>query len=161
MTELVGAKAVAAALKAADGDLQREMADAIRKATAGLQGEIAASARSTLPGALGSWVAAQRVDVKVSASGKTVELVAVQGGGGKPAPKGRRGKRFGARADLKAINRGRVMHPVWGRGPLVGPQLVQKGFWDRPLQGPVAAKVKKEIIAAAERVAHQIAASGK
>ena len=34
---------------------------------------------------------------------------------------------FGNRSDLGAIDRGRVMHPRWGRGPLVGPQMVTPG----------------------------------
>jgi hypothetical protein len=56
---------------------------------------------------------------------------AVRRSGGKRS-RSRKSGTFGARADLRAINRGRVMHPVYGHGPLVGPQMVQAGFWDRP-----------------------------
>ena len=165
MSELVGSKAVQDALRNADADIRRAMAAAIKSATASLPAEIEKSARATLPagGGLNDYVARIPVKVKTITSGKTVTFTAEATGNTKHHQPGKSGRRrsgtFGANVDLRAINRGRVMHPVWGRGPLVGPQMVKPGYWTRPLEGPVAQRALKQIREALEDVAKKIARS--
>jgi hypothetical protein len=156
-----------AALKeAGDKETKREFYKAIQRATKPVKEEIKQSARDTLPhgGGLNEWVAAIGIKTKQSYSGRMPGITitgaldnksAVRRSGGKRS-KSRKSGTFGARADLRAINRGRVMHPAWGHGPLVGPQMVTPGFWDKPFKGIVARRATKEIRRAMADVAKQV-----
>ena len=72
---------------------------------------------------------------------------------------------FGKQADLNAIDRGRVMHPVWGRAKrsgingLAGPQLVARGYFSNVMDGLVARRAEKEILAALQRAVARVAGS--
>lgn len=161
-------RAVGVALRGADKEIRRELFKAVQRATKPVKAEIKAEAERSLPsgGGLGKWVARIGIRTRTALSGRSVGITIegtlnnkakVRGRG-----KGRRARHtFGQNADLGAINRGRVMHPAWGRGPLVGPQMVKAGFWDRPLQTLTAERARREILAALEAVKAQIAAAAK
>jgi hypothetical protein len=137
-------RAVGRAMReAGDKEQKRELYKAVQRATKPVKEEIKQSARDTLPhgGGLNEWVAGITIRTKQSYNGR-MPGITIQGAmnnkkltttysGGKRKRTRRKGT-FGAQADLRAINRGRVMHPVFGHGPLVGPQMVPPGFWDRP-----------------------------
>lgn len=156
-------------LKAADKDIRREFAKAAMSATKPVKQAIRDSALQTLPksGGLNRWAAALGIKTRVALTGRNPGVFITGALDNKRHSRkvGSAGKRrkvrkaglFGAQADLRALNRGRVMHPAWGRGPLVGPQMVRSGFWDRPLQGPIADKARKEIITALQDVLDKLA----
>jgi hypothetical protein len=165
-------RAVGKALReAADKEQKRELYKAVQRATKPIKEEIKQSARDTLPksGGLNEWVAAIGIKTKQSYSGRAPGITitgtldnkrAVRRSGGKRS-KVRKSGTFGARADLRSINRGRVFHPVFGHGPLVGPQMVQAGFWDRPLTGVTAQRAKREIRDAMARTMKELAGTSK
>lgn len=160
-------KAFGAALKNAPKELRRELFRAVQRAVKPVKGEIQQSARATLPssGGLGDWVAGIALQTRQNYSGQFPGVTIVGALDNKREVRKVAGKRrksrksgtFGARADLKAINRGRVMHPTFGRGPLVGPQMVKPGFWDKPLEGEVTARAKREVEAALQATADKLA----
>lgn len=102
------------------------------------------SAVSVLPsgGGLGSWVARQlEVTPTATSSGDTVTItvkIRIRG------------------HDLPSINRGRVMHPTYGRLPMQL-QIVPAGFVTDALKGPVADRVRKDMGRVLEDTARQIA----
>jgi hypothetical protein len=167
--DVAAVRALGRDLKAVgDKQLKVEVIKAAQRATRDVKDEIKASAVETLPssGGLGRWVAAITLRTRVAFGGRSVG-VTIQGAlDNKRAAKKSRssGKRykarrsgtFGARADLGAINRGRVMHPVYGRGPLQL-QRVQEGFWTKPLEGETAEKARAEIVEAMLATARGIA----
>jgi hypothetical protein len=170
--DVASLRAVGKALReAADKEQKRELYKAVQRATKPIKEEIKESARESLPhsGGLNEWVAAIGIKTKQSYNGR-MPGVTIQGtldnksvvrrSGGKRR-KGRKSGTFGARADLRSINRGRVFHPVFGHGPLVGPQSVQAGFWDRPLTGVTAQRAKREIRDAMARTVKAIAAKSR
>ncbi len=166
-------KAFGRALKSADKELRKEMFKAVQTATKPVKEEIKRSAIQTLPstGGLGTWVSKIGIRTRQAYSGRNVGITITGTLDNKKITRGKgRGKRkagtFGATADLRAINRGRVMHPAWGRAKadgsgLFGPQMVKAGFWDAPLEGIVAVRARKEIEDAMRRVADEIAARAR
>ena len=169
-------RALAGVVKSADDDLRKELFKAVSAATRPVKQEIPESARRTLPhkGGLNEWVASAKVTTRQAYSGrnpgitikaeksKTVRVSTLGRGvqgplrpGQKKTTTQRRKGTFGAKSDLPAIDRGRVMHPVFGRGPLVGPQMVRKGFFTDVMRGVVARRAQKEIVAALERLKKQ------
>jgi hypothetical protein len=158
--------------EAADKEQKRELYKAVQRAMRPVKEEIKESARETLPhgGGLNEWVAGITIRTKQAYRGR-MPGVTIQGAmnnkkltttyaGGKRKRTRRKGT-FGAQADLRAINRGRVMHPVFGHGPLIGPQMVTAGFWDRPLTGVTAQRAKREIRDAMARTVKAIAAKSR
>lgn len=145
------------ALRGADKEIRTELFKAVSRATKPVKEEVQAEARRSLPsrGGLGEWVARVGVRTRQAYTGRSVGVTITGKLGSKPRPKGRRRKTFG-KADLVAINRGRVMHPAWGRGPLVGPQMVRAGFWDRPMETLLARRAAHEIRAAIRAAAEKI-----
>jgi hypothetical protein len=170
--DVASLRAVGKALReAGDKEQKRELYKAVQRATKPIKEEIKESARETLPhsGGLNEWVAAIGIKTKQSYNGRMPGVTitgaldnkrVVRRSGGKRS-KTRKSGTFGATADLRAINRGRVMHPVFGHGPLVGPQMVRAGFWDRPLTGVTAQRAKREIRAAMEATLRAIAAKSR
>jgi len=143
---------------------------------------VARSARETLPsgGGLNEWVASAKVTVRQAYSGrnpgvtikaekaktKSVRVKTAHHDVIGPLARGqtrtktvrrRKARTFGNRSDLGAIDRGRVMHPRWGRGPLVGPQMVTPGWFSRVMEGLVARRAEKEILAALDRFVAAVA----
>jgi hypothetical protein len=163
-------RAVGRAMReAGDKEQKRELYKAVQRATKPVKEEIKQSARDTLPhgGGLNKWVAGITIRTKQSYNGR-MPGITIQGAmnnkklttthsGGKRKRTRRKGT-FGAQADLRAINRGRVMHPVFGHGPLIGPQMVPPGFWDRPLMGVTAQRAKRQIRDAMARTVRELAA---
>lgn len=159
-----------------DKELKRQLYRAVSRATKPAKAEIKKSAISVLPhgGGLNKWAATLTVTTRQYYQGKGAGVL-IKGGknsktktikpgfigplqpGQKRTRKTRRKGTFGAKADMDALNRGRVMHPTWGRGPLRGPQMVPKGFFDKPLQGPVSDRMRKEILAALDEITAEIA----
>lgn len=166
-----------AVLKAADKEFRREVSREIGHEAKAIPPEIKQSAIDTLPagGGLGAWVAAIKLRVRQSFTGRTVGVTIVGTLDNKSAVRktsagkrysARRAGTFGARADLRAINRGRVMHPAWGRSKadgsgLFGPQSVEPGFWDRPLTGTTAQRARRGIEAALTRARDALARSSR
>jgi hypothetical protein len=162
-------RALGALLKeSGDKELKREFAKAVQRATRPIKDEIKQSAIDTLPhsGGLNAWVSQIGIKTRQSYSGKfpgvtitgTLDNKSVVRRTSSGRRKGRKSGTFGARADLRAINRGRVMHPVFGHGPLVGPQMVTAGFWDKPLTGVTAQRARREIREAMQTVTQMVAA---
>lgn len=167
--DVAALRAVGRALReAGDKEQKRELYKAVQRATKPIKEEIKQSALDTLPhgGGLNVWVSKIGIKTKQSYSGRmpgvtikgTLNNKARVSGRGKGRKKART---FGATADLRSINRGRVFHPVFGHGPLVGPQAVNSGFWDRPLTGVTAQRAKREIREAMARTLAEIAAKSR
>lgn len=147
-----------AALKAAGPGMRKDVAKAMQRATKPAKAEIKRSAIAVLPssGGLNQWAASVTVRTRASFVGRNVGVTIT---GSKARKRKRRGGRvFGAGADLSALNRGRVMHPSWGHGPLKGPQMVPAGFWDKAIQGPIMNQVEKEVTEALEGFVRELAA---
>lgn len=86
--------------------LIREVRAELRAPVPIVRTRIKATARATLPhsGGLGGWVAGTRITAKVMLGGKSV-TIRLRGG---------RNSKHG-RSDIRAIDRGRLRHPSWGR----------------------------------------------
>lgn len=158
-------KAFGKALRTADKEIRTELFKAVQSATKPIKEEIKAEAILTLPerGGLGTWVSKIGIRTRQAFSGRNVgiTITGTLNNKAKAAGRGRgrrKAKTFGKVADLRAINRGRVMHPVFGKGPMVGPQMVRAGFWNRPLETLTAVRAQKEIQDAMKRAVAQIAA---
>lgn len=65
----------------------------------------------------------------------------------------------GGRLDLNSINKGKVRHPTFGHGPMVF-QRVQPGYFDRPLEGEVADRFRRHVLAAINTIRRQVASAG-
>ena len=100
---------------------------AIRKPFPSVRAKIRASAKAILPkgGGLNAWVAALRVNLAVKATTGRSAGVIVKGGRNSA----------GSRSDVRAIDRGRVRAPSWGRrGPAAWhTQQVTPGFFTTPV----------------------------
>lgn len=100
----------------------KELRSGIRKPFPAVRAKIRAKAQAILPsgGGLGTWVARARIGLSVKVTGTRVR-VTVRGGRNSA----------GGRSDLKAIDRGRVRHPAWGRRGKGDwhTQPVQEGFF--------------------------------
>lgn len=131
-------KLVAAEIKGFDG--RREVVKAIRKAIREpvpmIRKDIKGRALASLPrsGGLAAWVAASKVSASVKIKSRTVGLL-LKGGRNSA----------GGRSDIKAIDRGRVRAPSWGRkGPGAWhTQTVTEGFFSLPAsyRGPEVERV--------------------
>lgn len=94
--------------------LIKEVRAELRQPVPVVRARIKATARATLPssGGLGEWVAATKITAKVELGGKVVN---VRLKGGRSSHANLRGSTTGGRSDIRAIDRGRVRHPSWGR----------------------------------------------
>lgn len=131
-------KVVAAQIKAFDG--RREVVKAIRKTIREpvpmIRKDIKARALATMPrsGGLAAWVATSKVSASIKVQSRRVGLL-LKGGRNSA----------GGRSDIRAIDRGRVRAPSWGR---TGPgdwhnQTVTDGFFTLPAayRGPEVERV--------------------
>lgn len=103
----------------------REPVDPVRR-------RIKATARATLPkrGGLGNWVAQTKITAKVTLRGKSA---GIRLRGGRRSVSNLRGHTDGGQSDIRAIDRGRVRAPSWGRRyrGQWHTQRVQEGFFTR------------------------------
>ena len=174
---------LATVVRGADKTLRKEMFAAIASAAKPVKEEIPRSARQLLPkrGGLNEWVAGAQITVRQAYSGrnpgvlikaekpKTVKRRVRDTTIGPLRPgqtrtrttRSRKAGTFGARSDLPAIDRGRVMHPAWGRGPLLGPQLVQRGFFTAVMEGLVARRAEKAMLEALRNLTRSVQPGGR
>jgi hypothetical protein len=134
-----------------EGDLKKEMRRGVQQAAKPLRTEIPTSARATLPGGLGDWMA-DGAKVRVST------LTGPRSGGvrvkvARPNPGNR-----GGQGDVSALNRGRARHLTWGRKPW-HIQMVPRGFIDKVMRGPVAARVREQMLQVVDEVIAKVRAS--
>ena len=173
-------RGLARAVKDADKGLRRELFKAVERAAKPVKWDVTRSALEMLPerGGLNRWVASAKVSVRQAYSGRNpgITIKATKSKTytrrirtaqanliGPLAPGQTRTKTvkirqvgtFGKAADLGAINRGRVMHPVWGRAKrgglangLAGPQLIRPGYFSTVMSGLVARRAEQNILAA-------------
>lgn len=140
-------RALAKRLKAAGrGDLRRELMRAAQRATRPVKAEVKASAIRTLPskGGFGQWAARAKIVTRTRATGRSAGVV-IKGSGAKNAP----------RADLRSLDRGRAMHPVFGRAPYVL-QRVRPGFFSQVMDGPLTQRAAREFETALDEIARKL-----
>ncbi len=179
-------RALAKNVKGADKEIRGALFKAVGSAVKPVKKEIPDSARRTLPsrGGLNEWVATAQVQVRQSYSGRnpgvTIKASKAKTATSRqktehhdligPLAKGqtrtrtvrkRKAGTFGRQSDLSAINRGRVMHPAWGRGPLVGPQMINAGYFDQVMDQIVAVRAEKAIMAALREAIAKLVRSQK
>lgn len=136
---------LAASLRNADKRILEALRKGLAAAVEPVQDEVRAAARARLPkkGGLNDWVARSvkvYAPTSIGASSVTATVtVDLQG------------------HDLRALDRGRIMHPVFGRTPMVGPQLVKGGFVTDTIKGAVGDRARRKISDALEDVASQLA----
>jgi hypothetical protein len=125
----------------------RELRVGIRKPLPAVRKRIKERAVSTLPsgGGLGKWAASTRVSLTTRFTGRKAG-VTVKGGRNSS----------GGRSDLRALDRGRVRHPSWGkRGQGEWhTQTVPSGFFTDPVAE--ATEWREEIVNAVDRATEQI-----
>lgn len=132
---------VARRLKAAGaGDLRKELLAGIRAANKPVIAEIRASARENLPksGGLAALIASSSYGTRTRTSGNSV---GVQIRGTSRSVKG-----------LRALNAGRLRHPVFGNRSTWVEQSVTPGFFSKPIE-----KSKEELRHGIETVLADIA----
>ncbi len=164
---------LAASVKGADKEIRKELFQAMSRATRPVKEEIPESAKRTLPGGLGEWAAKAKVTTRQAYSGTNIG-VTIQTRMEKTrtsrakATKGQKVQNagtFGAVANLKALDEGKVWHPVWGRrlrsGRLAGPQSVEAGYFTKVMTGPVAFNAQQEILAALSAAVARIVGTAK
>jgi hypothetical protein len=107
------------------GVVTKELRKELRKPLPAVRRAIKRRALDTLPksGGLNAWAASTRITAKITINGKTVRVTL-------------RGARnsVGGQSDLRALDRGRVRHPSWGRrgkGQWYT-QTVTPGFFTEP-----------------------------
>ena len=165
-----------ALLKGVEKDVKRELFKAVSSATKPVKAEIRESARRTLPrkGGLNEWVAGAKVTTRQSYSGRNpgVTIKAERDKFKSVSVGGKRSKKrlpgtFGKKSDLGAINRGRVMHPYYGRARkvegngLYGPQMVRPGFFTDVMTGVMAQRAKREILTAMQQITNKVTSGSK
>lgn len=120
-------KVVAAAIRGFEGrkEVMKALRRSIREPVPGIRRDVRDRALASLPrrGGLNSWVAASRLSASVKATGRVVGLLVKAG----------RNSR-GGRSDIRAIDRGRVRAPSWGRryASQWHTQTVRPGFFTDP-----------------------------
>lgn len=142
-------------LQGMDKDLDRELRRGLRRAAEPLQASVREEAARVMPSGyapvlLGSLRMRTQV---VSLTFPTVRIIAVAGG-------------QKMRRDLRALNRGVLRHPVFGRfrvshkqrrfieNPWVA-QAIRPGFWTRPMNAGESA-VRRELVKVMSDVADKI-----
>lgn len=125
----ITAQQLAAELRAFSGRrvIVQSMRRALTRAARPVTAEVRAHAEEILPhrGGLGAWVAAAKVNVRISYSARSAGI----------RLRGSRGSGKG-KADLTGIDAGSVRHPSWGRRSAGSwhAQAVPAGWWSKPLE---------------------------
>lgn len=123
-----------------DRELRKELLAALRAATKPMKEAVQASARENLPsrGGFADLVAASRFTTKNRLSGKNV------------------GMRFEAknRHEIKALDRGRLRHPLYGNKEHWYTQTVTAGWFSTPIE-EMSQEIRVEVSEALARVAEK------
>lgn len=124
--------------------LRRELYRGIMRATRPLKQAAQESARSTLPssGGLAAAVARSKFKTKTAGGGANVGVRILATGG----------------TDIRAMDAGRLRHPVYGNRSVWVTQSVTPGWFTRPMEAG-AGRVQVEILRAMDSVADQIGRS--
>lgn len=106
-------------------ELTKQLRTEMRKPVPAVRRKIKARALSTLPktGGLNRWAAGTRITAKIEVGGRRVRVTL----------RGSRNSQ-GGQSDLRALDRGRIRHPSWGRrgqGQWYT-QVVRAGFFTEP-----------------------------
>lgn len=97
-----------------DSTLIKAVREELRQPVPVVRARIKATAVATLPhsGGLGAWVAGTRITAQVTLRGRAA---GIRLKGGRNSHANLRGTEGGTRSDIRAIDRGRLRHPSWGR----------------------------------------------
>jgi hypothetical protein len=127
---------------AADRGIRRELTKAMNTATEPAKDAVRASALSVLPksGGLAELVAAARISTRTTlrSTGPSVRMIQTSPG-----------------HDLKAIDRGRVRHPVFYKKTWVN-QEVPPGYWTVPMEKN-AVRTRRNIVFGMQRISRMVA----
>lgn len=98
----------------ANAELVKELRKTLREPVDPVRRRIKATAVETLPhrGGLGAWVAATKITAAVTFKGRAA---GIRLRGGRRSVSNLRGHTDGGQSDIRAIDRGRVRAPSWGR----------------------------------------------
>jgi hypothetical protein len=163
------------ALRNAQSDVRKGFYRAMNTALKPVKEEVTNSALSNLPkrGGLNKWGTRITYKTQVAYAGPTTRVTLTAMPKAKVVTKKIAGKRrkvrkpftFGTFPDLRALERGRIMHPYMGRknasGVLYGPQMVKPGFFSDVMKGPVAARAKLEMSKELDSIAETLARSAR
>lgn len=132
-------QALARALKqVGDKELRKELFSSLQRATKPTREKVRANLASDLPhrGGLAGIMAASRLSTRTRAAGRNPAV------------------RIEAKAphDLRAMDRGRIRHPVWGSRARWATQSIEPGVFSRPIEDD-APQIRDEILTGLERVA--------
>lgn len=124
--------------------IRKELLKEIRAEGPAIRTKVRASARESMPkrGGLNDWLAGVRVSMATSTTGNRVGV----------RVKGAKGKH-----DIKAINRGRLRHPVYGHRDRWKTQSIEPGFFDKPIAA-MAPELRASVRAAMDAAARKLEA---
>lgn len=125
-----------------DKELRKELYRGIQRAAKPLSAAAQRSARANLPkrGGLNEWVASSKFSVSTS--------------GGKDPAVRISGRKVGH--DLKALDRGRLRHPLYGNRRRWYNQQIRPGWFSEPMTEG-ASGVRREIVDVLEDIARRVA----
>lgn len=128
--------------------LRKELFAAMNRTTKPLRAEIKASAVRELPSGLGPWaVKGMSVTAKTRLTGRQVGVrITIR----RKNPNNKSGL-----ADINAMNRGRIRHLTWGRGPW-HIQQVRPGFVTKVMDSLAAERARRELLKAIDQIAARI-----
>lgn len=128
---------------AADRGIRRELTKALNESTEPAKDAVRQSALDLLPksGGLAALVAASRISTRTSLRGRNPSVRITQRLAGH---------------DLKAIDRGRLRHPVFGNRSTWVSQTVPAGYWTTPMERN-ARRTRREVVFAMQRVSRMVA----
>lgn len=129
--------------EAGNKDLTRELLRGINRSLKPAKAAVKAAALRDLPqgGGLNRFVASSRIGSRTRTRGRNPAVFLT-------------GKKSGH--DLRAIDRGRVRHPVFGNRDAWVTQQVEPGWWSRTLSEQAPA-IRREVIRAMDEVAEKVA----
>jgi hypothetical protein len=127
-------------LMGSDRTVIKNLTKRIKSLGTPVKAELKASALASLPhrGGLNLWVASSRVVVSVRRGASTAGVDISEG----------RNSKTGKRSDLRALNKGKLRHPVHGNRRKWTLQSIEPGFFDDVIDGPVGEQFQAEVIGA-------------
>ncbi|HWB36975.1 MAG TPA: hypothetical protein VHA75_13225 [Rugosimonospora sp.] len=151
--KIEGAEKLAALGKAvramgSDRTIIKALTKRIRTLGTPVKTELKTSALAVLPkrGGLAAWVAKSRLTISVRRGTHTAGISIKQGRNS-----------AGGRTDLRAIDRGRLRHPMLGDREHWYTQQITPGFWSDVIDGPAADQFQQEAVAAIDDALAEVA----